>query len=66
MVTRTSIEKVIVAQYEMAVTSAHFLANISDSPFKEESLTNVTQKAINFAVEVRPGLIHIIINYKAK
>ena len=51
----------------MAMTPANFLANISDPWFKGESLTtDETEKAMNFAVVVCPGLIPIVINRNAK
>ena len=51
----------------MAMTPEHFLANITDPRFKGESLTtDETEMGMNLAAELCPGLVPIIINYKAK
>lgn len=64
---RKRIEKAVEDRYEMAMTPAHFLANITDPRFKGESLTiDETEKGMNLAAELCPGLVPVIINYKAK
>ena len=59
---RTSFEKDIDSRYGMVMTPIHFLTNIANPCFKGESLsTDKTGKVMNFAAEVYPGLIPIII-----